>query len=312
VRVREVTNDFDDVKTLFKPSASFRTSRESGAAPESIVEPNSFQGLTLQWIPGLRFAAPGMTAFFTRMSTLILLSVSPALSEIKSGSDFLSPEMRRQQADEIRNPAYFWVEQGRDLFSRKPAPDRQSCLGCHADPQQSLRGAATRYPQVDAATGKLLNLEGRIEQCRAERQGQPAFGHETPELLSMTAYVASLSRGMPVDVKTDGAAKPFFEAGQAFFERRQGQLNLSCRQCHDDLVGQKLRGDTISHGAGTGYPAYRLEWNDVGSLHRRLRACSLGVRATQFDYGSPEYLALELYLAGRAKGLPVETPGIRR
>jgi sulfur-oxidizing protein SoxA len=73
-----------------------------------------------------------------------------------------------------------------------------------------------------------------------------------------------------------------------------------------------LRGDTISHGVGTGYPAYRLEWNDVGSLHRRLRACSLGVRAIQFDYGSPEYLNLELYLAWRARGLPIETPAIRR
>jgi sulfur-oxidizing protein SoxA len=243
---------------------------------------------------------------------LATLAAAPALPDIKSGTEFLSPEMRRQQADETRNPAYFWVEQGRELFSRKPAPDAQACIGCHAEPQQSLRGAATHYPQVDAATGALLNLEGRIEQCRTERQKQPAFGYESPELLSMTAYVASLSRGLPVDVKTDGSAKPFFDAGKAFFERRQGQLNLSCQQCHDGLVGQKLRGDTISHGAGTGYPAYRLEWNDVGSLHRRLRACSLGVRATQFDYGSPEYLALELYLAARARGLPVETPGIRR
>jgi sulfur-oxidizing protein SoxA len=243
---------------------------------------------------------------------LTALSAAPALPEVRSGSDFLSPEMLRQQADEARNPAFFWVEQGRDLFSRKPASDRPACSGCHAEPQQSLRGAATRYPQVDAASGKLLSLEGRIELCRVERQGEPAFGYETVELLSMTAYVASLSRGLPVDVRTDGAAKPYFEAGKAFFERRQGQLNLSCRQCHDDLAGQKLRGDTISHGVGTGYPAYRLEWNDVGSLHRRLRACSLGVRATQFDYGSPEYLALELYLAARARGLPVETPGIRR
>lgn len=244
--------------------------------------------------------------------SVVVVPAGSALSEIKSGSEFLSPELRRQQADETRNPAFFWVEQGRELFSRRPAPDAQACIACHVDPQQKLRGAATRYPQVDAATGKLLNLEGRIEQCRVERQKQPAFGYESPELLSMTAYLASLSRGLPMQVKTDGAANPFFEAGRAFFERRQGQLNLSCQQCHDGLVGQKLRGDTISHGAGTGYPAYRLEWNDVGSLHRRLRACSLGVRATQFDYGSAEYLALELYLAGRAKGLPVETPGLRR
>ncbi|RDJ20936.1 sulfur oxidation c-type cytochrome SoxA [Bosea caraganae] len=243
--------------------------------------------------------------------TVIALAAAPATAEIKSGSEFLSPEMRRQQADETRNPAWFWVEQGEELFSRKPQTGA-ACISCHAEPKQSLRGAATHYPQVDAASGKLLNLEGRIEQCRIERQKQPGFGYETPEMLAMTAYVASLSRGLPVEVKTDGAAKPYYEAGKAFFERRQGQLNLSCQQCHDGMVGQKLRGDTISYGAGTGYPAYRLEWNDVGSLHRRLRACSLGVRATQFDYGSPEYLALELFLAGRAKGLPVETPGIRR
>lgn len=235
----------------------------------------------------------------------------PVAAQVTSGSEFLSPDMARQQADETRNPGFFWVEQGEGLFSAR-APQGEACIACHAAPRQSLRGAATRYPQVDAASGKLLNLEGRIEQCRVERQKQPAFGPESADLLAMTAYVASLSRGMPMKVATEGTAKPFYEAGKAFFERRQGQLNLSCQQCHDGLVGQKLRGDTISHGAGTGYPAYRLEWNSVGSLHRRLRACSLGVRATQFDYGAPEYLALELYLAGRATGLPVETPAIRR
>ncbi len=242
----------------------------------------------------------------------LLSALAPASAdEIASGSTFLSPELRRRQDDPNRNPAWFWVDQGKELFAEKPATG-QACLGCHADPTASLRGAATHYPQVDRSSGKLLNLEGRIEQCRVERQQQPAFGYESAELLSLTAYIASLSRGLPMSVRTDGPARPFYEAGQAFFERRQGQLNLSCKQCHDGLVGQKLRGDTISHGAGTGYPAYRLEWNTVGSLHRRLRACSLGVRATQFDYGSPEYLALELYLAGRAEGLPVETPAMRR
>ncbi len=250
-----------------------------------------------------------------RLSALLLALLTLAglaqAEEIASGSTFLSPEMRRQQDDPNRNPAWFWVDQGEGLFARKPASG-EACLGCHADPVASLRGAATRYPQVEEASGKLLNLEGRIEQCRTERQHAPAFGYESAELLSLTAYVASLSRGLPMSVRADGPARPFYEAGKAFFERRQGQLNLSCQQCHDGLVGQKLRGDTISHGAGTGYPAYRLEWNTVGSLHRRLRACSLGVRATQFDYGSPEYLALELYLADRAKGLPVETPALRR
>jgi sulfur-oxidizing protein SoxA len=73
-----------------------------------------------------------------------------------------------------------------------------------------------------------------------------------------------------------------------------------------------LRGDTISHGLGNGYPAYRLEWQSLGSLHRRLRSCSFGVRAIQFDAGSPEYVNLELYLAKHAEGVPIETPSIRK
>jgi sulfur-oxidizing protein SoxA len=241
----------------------------------------------------------------------VVLAASAAAAQVKSGSEFLSPEMRRQQEDEARNPGFLWVEQGEELFSRRSG-DQPACLSCHAQPKQSLRGAAARYPQVDAGSGKLINLEGRIEQCRVDRQKAPAFGHESQELLSLSAYVASLSRGVPLAVTGEGAAKPYYEAGKAFYERRQGQLNLACTQCHDGLVGARLRGDTISHGVGTGYPAYRLEWNGLGSLHRRLRACSLGVRATQFDYGSDQYLALELYLAVRARGLPVEAPALRR
>ncbi len=117
---------------------------------------------------------------------------------------------------------------------------------------------------------------------------------------------------MPVEVEIEGAAAPYYAAGEAFFHRRQGQMNLSCAGCHVENAGRRLRGDTISHGLGNGYPAYRLEWQSLGSLHRRLRACSLGVRAVQLAAGAPEYLALELYLAKRAAGVPVETPAIRR
>jgi sulfur-oxidizing protein SoxA len=131
-------------------------------------------------------------------------------------------------------------------------------------------------------------------------------------LLSLTAAIALRSRGMPLRVAVDGPATPFLEQGRRFYETRQGQLNLACGQCHDDNAGRRLRGDVISNGLGTGYPAYRLEWNGLGSLHRRLRACSLGVRATEFALGSAEYLALELYLAARANGMPVEAPGLRR
>jgi sulfur-oxidizing protein SoxA len=49
----------------------------------------------------------------------------------------------------------------------------------------------------------------------------------------------------------------------------------------------------------------------MGSLQRRLRNCMSGVRAAPFAFGSEELLGLELYLAQRAAGMPLETPAVR-
>ena len=90
-----------------------------------------------------------------------------------------------------------------------------------------------------------------------------------------------------------------------------GQLNLSCAQCHDRLAGQRLAGSTIPQAHPNGYPLYRLEWQGMGSLYRRLRNCLTGVRAEPFPPDSPELVTLSLYLAWRANGLKVETPAVR-
>jgi sulfur-oxidizing protein SoxA len=237
---------------------------------------------------------------------LLLGAGFAAAQDVRPSRDYLSPALRAQQDDPSRHPGWLWVEEGEALWRRGEA----SCQSCHGD-IATMRGVAARYPAV-AADGALLNLEARIERCRTQHQGGAPFGYESEPLLSLTAAIAARSRGLPVSVATDGAAAPFLEAGRRFYEMRQGQLNLACGQCHDDNAGRRLRGDVISNGLGTGYPAYRLEWNTLGSLHRRLRACALGVRAEQLPYGSPDYLALELFLAGRAQGLPLEAPGLRR
>ena len=211
----------------------------------------------------------------------------------RPGLDFQSAETRRMQGDDGANPGMLWVEQGAALWQRPEGPAQRSCASCHQSAAVSMKGAAARYPLVDAASGSLLNIEGRINQCRKERMSAIPFAYESNELLALTAFVTHQSRGVPRTVSVEGAAQPYFEAGRAFYEARQGQLNLACAQCH-------------------GWPAYRLEWQTLGSLHRRLRACSLGVRAEVLDYGAPEYLALELYLAWRGEGLPIEGPGVRR
>jgi sulfur-oxidizing protein SoxA len=81
-------------------------------------------------------------------------------------------------------------------------------------------------------------------------------------------------------------------------------MNLSCAQCHDRNWGRTLLHETVSQGHGTGFPAYRQEWQSVGSLQRRLRACYSGLRAEMPPYDARELLELELFLAWRANGRP--------
>jgi len=93
--------------------------------------------------------------------------------------------------------------------------------------------------------------------------------------------------------------------------QRRGGLDLSCKNCHIDYPGVKIRANVLSSGLSNGFPTYRLKWQKVGSLHRRFRGCNKNVRATPYKQGSDEYTNLELYLNHRSNGLPVETPAVR-
>jgi L-cysteine S-thiosulfotransferase len=253
-----------------------------------------------------------LTASLFMVAAIAAVAADQRPTEPQSGRAFQSQETQQLEADDGANPGMLWVEQGSALWRKAEGTAGKSCANCHGENAERMKGVAATYPKVDPKTGKLLNIESRINRCRTEQMAAPAFAFESQGLLGLTAFVTHQSRGMPRHVAVDAAAKPFFEAGKTFYETRQGQLNLACGQCHDENAGKRLRGDKISQGQTNGWPAYRLEWQTLGSLHRRLRACSLGVRAEILDFGSPEYLALELYLAWRGEGLPIESPGVRR
>jgi sulfur-oxidizing protein SoxA len=81
--------------------------------------------------------------------------------------------------------------------------------------------------------------------------------------------------------------------------------------CHDQRAGQRLGGAPIPQAHPTGYPLYRLEWQTLGSLQRRLRGCLVGVRAEAWAPQADEWLALESYLARRADGMAHEGAALR-
>ncbi len=233
-----------------------------------------------------------------------------AAAEKHSGYQDASPEIRVTQDDDASNPGFLWVQQGETLWNERAGGGR-SCADCHGAAASSMRGVAARYPLYDARAGRPITLSQRIEQCRVERQGATPLSPDSDALLALGAYVGLQSRGMPMRVATDGPARSFYEGGRILFFSRAGQLNLACAQCHDELAGQRLAGAVIPQGHPNGYPEYRLEWQGMGSLERRIRNCMVGVRAEPLAPDALQMVELELYLAARANGLPVETPAVR-
>jgi sulfur-oxidizing protein SoxA len=247
---------------------------------------------------------------------LIALFSIPTHAEIpldqrRSGYDNMSASTRAMQDDDTSNPATLSVLDGEALWSRKAGDAGKSCADCHGDAAASMRGVSARYPAFSAPKNRPIDIEQRINLCRTEQQKAEPLAHESRELLALSAYVGKQSRELPIAVADDAKTKPFIDAGQKLYSARQGQLNLSCQNCHDDNWGQKLAGVPLVQGHPNGYPLYRLEWQSLGSLQRRLRNCLIGMRAEPYAYGSPEYVDLELYLMWRARGMTVETPAVR-
>ena len=240
-----------------------------------------------------------------------LVSASLAQLPRRSGFDDMTPALQAMQRDDTRNPALLWVAAGEKLWSTPAGTRRRSCADCHGDATATMHGVAVRYPAWDERQARPLTLAQRIGQCRQRQQQAEPLAPESEVALGLLAYVARQSRGLPIAPPDDARLTPWRERGQRLFAQRIGQLDLACAHCHDQRAGQRLGGTPIPQGHPTGYPLYRLEWQSLGSLPRRLRNCLSGVRAEPYAADSDEMIALELHLQQRAAGMAIDAPGVR-
>jgi L-cysteine S-thiosulfotransferase len=265
------------------------------------------------------------------LSLLLIAFTSAALAQTSPGrrqSGFAIMDARTQtmQRDDAQNPAMLWVQGGAQLWAQPSTANGKSCASCHgaavsqpnsfSRPPAALQTVAARYPSIDSLLGKPVNLSQRINLCRQRHMSQSALSSEHEDLLSLESWLGHSARSQTIAAHMHPAAiDPKLEAarkqGEQLFFQRMGQLNLSCAQCHDERANLKLGASTIPQGHSTGYPIYRLEWQGMGSLARRIRGCLTGVRAQPIAAGSDEMTALEVYLAARAMGMPLETPAVR-
>lgn len=257
-----------------------------------------------------------MTRRLLALGLVLVFSASYAAAQAgadkrRSGYLDMGEALRKMQDDDTANPGMLFVQLGGQLWSKPVGAAGKSCADCHGVADSSMKGVAARYPAIPQGGDRPVDLESRINLCRTEHQKADRLPPENRDLLALAVYVARQSRDLPIAPPYDLRLDPFREQGAEIYRRRQGQLNLSCAICHDDNAGKTLAGIVIPEAHPTGYPIYRLEWQALGSLKRRLRNCMVGIRAEAWPLDAPEYVALELYLMQRARGMKLETPAVR-
>ncbi|MGV6804458.1 MAG: sulfur oxidation c-type cytochrome SoxA [Ruegeria sp.] len=230
------------------------------------------------------------------------------IDTIYSGWRFRSPETQALEVDDFDNPGFVFVEQAEDLWEQVDGTAEKSCASCH-ESVEDFAGLRAHLPRVE--DGKLVTLEDLINRSRVEHMGAEPWKWSGTQMTAMTALIGVQSRGMPVDVKIDGDAAPFWEKGKELYYTRVGQLDMACANCHEDNYGVMIRADHLSQGQINGFPTYRLKNAKLNSIHGRFKGCMKNIRATPFKEGGEEFKALELYLASRGQGLSVESPSVR-
>jgi len=264
----------------------------------------------------LAFASPSFaqdeSALSIEGAPMVTEAAAPAHMEnvdtIYSGWRFRTQETQALEMDDFDNPGFVFVDQAIEQWETVDGKEGKACADCHADVSE-FKGLRAGLPRVE--DGQLVTLENIINECRTERMGADAWKWSGGQMTAMTGLVGLQSRGMPVSVKIDGDAAPFWEKGKELYYTRVGQLDMSCSNCHEDNYGVMIRADHLSQGQINGFPTYRLKNAKLNSIHGRFKGCMSNIRATPFKEGGDEFKALELYLASRGAGLSVESPSVR-
>jgi L-cysteine S-thiosulfotransferase len=232
------------------------------------------------------------------------------LNDLFSGWTMREKETQALQMDDFDNPGMLWVEQGAELFNKVVGAAGKSCASCHTP--DKLKGVGATMPKWNDRLGKVVNIETQINACRTDQMQADELKFDSEAQKGLTTFVRHQSRGIPVKISQEGPMKDVISFGKEIYYTRNGQLNMACATCHEANATKYLRSDHLSQGHSNGFPTFRLKEPSIVSLHNRLVGCMKDVRAEPYKPLSPEFMALEAYLATRGEGLQVETPAVRQ
>lgn len=212
------------------------------------------------------------------------------------------------------HPGHMAVDEGAALVKKLAARD-PAFLACLGEGSAELKGKAAAYPKFDAALGRIMTVEGRIEHC-AKSVLNEEIGQGKPPNTKMSVYFKALSAGVPIKVDIgDGKVMEAYRRGEQSFYARTGQLNMACASCHvpGSIMGHKLRGETPTtpFGDTAHFPTYRTPVGALESIQERFARCHNQMRTQKLKPGDPAYTDLEVFMTVLSNGYPVSVPSAR-
>ena len=145
----------------------------------------------------------------------------------RSGYQDMGAALQKMQDDDTANPGMLFVQLGQQLWSKPAGAANKACADCHSI--ADMKGVAARYPAMPKDGDKPIDLEGRIRLCRTANQQAEPFAPESRDLLSLMAFVANQSRGMPIAPPQDPRLTPFREQGAAIWAASPGPAQPELR-----------------------------------------------------------------------------------
>lgn len=224
------------------------------------------------------------------------------------------PRETRENLDPTENPAMFALDRGRDLFMRASAGGK-SCASCHAAPETTFKTWAARMPRFEPRMNKIIGVEEFIT-----RHARATTGDEIPmqgaDNIALSIYLHNLANGAEIrpDLSSAGARKAM-QSGLALMQRKLGQLNMACVDCHtkERHAFKWARGQYLVESRGTiaHFPTWRTSRGDIWDIRKRFQWCNVSVRANDLPPDAREYGEIEMALAVLNKGEKISSPGIR-
>jgi sulfur-oxidizing protein SoxA len=207
-----------------------------------------------------------------------------------------------------------YIDAGRSAFAEAGANGR-SCASCHARHAErpvDLGAAASRYPRYVEARGRVVGLEEQVNACREGRMASTPLPLGSRAMNLLAGYVKFLGRESKIAVETGGPGAAAIERGRASFQRKAGQLNFSCADCHTTHADRWLRGQRLQRLDRTAgeWPKQFIAVHDLGyiSLRFRIQHCQIVTRTAPLPLHAQEYVELEYYLTSLANGSAVLAP----